>query len=271
MVAKRKRRHRILTFPDGGQPRANQRILLTGASGSLGRELAIRLAGPGASLVLWGRNAERLGQLAAQVRAAGAEAEVCLIDISDSDAALAALRTQDDHQPFGVALLVAGQGDTLAPGTLVESPEQVSRMLRTNFVAPAAMASCLAERMASRGYGRIAFVGTAAADHSLPFAASYSASKAGLARFADALRLAVGAHGVRVTLISPGFFSGDVAGVAGRPGEISAAIVAERMIEAVQAGRAELVVPRWFLLLRWLDRLLPRFVRDRLLLSLRLP
>lgn len=181
------------------------------------------------------------------------------------------MRAQDDADPIDVALLVAGQGDTRPPGAIVESPEQVSRLLRTNFVAPAAMASCLAERMAARGQGRIALVGTAAADHSLPFAASYSGSKAGLARFADALRLAVRAHGVSVTLISPGFFSGDPAHGAARPSEIPAGVVADRMIAAVLSGRAELVVPRWFLLLRWLDRLLPRFVRDRILLSLRLP
>lgn len=172
-----------------------------------------------------------------------------------------------------MALFVAGQGDTLAPGALVEDPEQVSRLVLTNFAAPAAMAACLADRMAARGAGRIGVVGTAAASHSLPFAASYAGSKAGLARFTDALRLAVADRGVSVTLVSPGFFSGADAGAAAspRPGEIAAGIVAERMIEAVLAGRAEIVVPRRFLLLRWFDQLLPRVLRDRVLLSLRLP
>ncbi|MBU2588064.1 MAG: SDR family NAD(P)-dependent oxidoreductase, partial [Alphaproteobacteria bacterium] len=129
------------------------------------------------------------------------------------------------------------------------------------------------ERMVHRGHGRIGLVGTAAASHSLPFAAAYAGSKAGLARFADALRLAVKHHGVSVTLISPGFFAASDSKIAGssRPGEIPVAIVAERMIAAVTKGQAELVVPRRFLLLRWLDRLLPRALRDRLLLSLRLP
>ena len=77
-----------------------------------------------------------------------------------------------------------------------------------------------------------------------------------------------------MTLITPGFFAARArAGAAprSRPGEISAGIVAERAIAAVMAGKAEVVVPRRFLLLRWLDGLLPRFLRDRLLLSLRLP
>ncbi|ASJ89787.1 SDR family NAD(P)-dependent oxidoreductase [Porphyrobacter sp. CACIAM 03H1] len=245
------------------------RVLVTGASGTLGRRLALRLARPGMRLSLWARDLNALSFLAWQCRAAGAEVGVCALDLTDIDAALIALETQDAAEPFDIALLVAGRGDTLPPGALVEPPTQIVRLAQTNFVAPAAMAALLADRMAVRGRGRIALVGTAAASHSLPFAAGYAGSKAGLARFADALRLAVAGRGVSVTLVSPGFFA-DAAALS-RPGEIAADMVAERMIAAVMAGKAELVVPRRFLLLRWFDRLLPRPLRDRILLSLRLP
>lgn len=244
-------------------------VLLTGASGSLGRALALRFARPGVMLSFWARSEAALDALAALCRERGAEVVVCALDLTDVDAALMALQTQDAANPFDIALLVAGQGDTLPPGALVEPPAQIIRLAQTNFVAPAAMAALLAERMAARGSGRIALVGTAAASHSLPFAAGYAGSKAGLARFADALRLAVAGRGVSVTLVSPGFFADEAA--LSRPGEIAAATVAERMIAAVMAGKAELVMPRRFLLLRWFDRLLPRPLRDRVLLSLRLP
>ncbi len=248
---------------------ATCRILLTGASGLLGRELALRLARPGIRLSLWARNSAALADLATECYAAGAEVDACALDVTDVDEALITLATQDDDDPFDIALFVAGVGDTLPPDALVEHPQQVVRLAQTNFVAPAALASLLADRMANRGTGRIAIVGTAAAWHSLPFAGSYSASKAGLARFADALRLAVKGRGVSVTLVSPGFFADGAALT--RPGEIPVGIVADRMIAAMMAGKAELVVPRRFLLLRWLDLLLPRPIRDRILLSLRLP
>ncbi|MFM7349538.1 MAG: SDR family NAD(P)-dependent oxidoreductase [Erythrobacter sp.] len=256
-----------------GPPCPECHILATGASGALGREVTIRLARPGVRLSLWGRNMDRLEETAALCRARGAEAEVHAIDLRDTTAALALLRACDDCHPFAEAYLVAGLGDTLPAGRIAEDPEQVIRLLEANLVAPAAMASFLAERMAARGAGRIALIGTAAASHSLPFAASYSGSKAGLARYADALRLAVKSRGVTVTLVSPGFFapSGPGAATPSRPGEIGADRVAERTIAAVASGAAELVVPRRFLLLRWLDRLLPRPLRDRVLLSLRLP
>ncbi|WP_296721689.1 SDR family oxidoreductase [Erythrobacter sp.] len=251
----------------------NTHIFVSGASGTLGRELAIRLARPGVHLSLWGRNEARLSEVADRCREHGARADIRSVDLANLVNALDALNHEDNLSPFDLAFLVAGQGDTLLPGEVIEDPYQVARLGHANFVAPAAMASALAARMTTRGAGRIGLVGTAAASHSLPFAAAYAGSKAGLARYADALRLAVRKHGVSVTLITPGFFAaaqGDHS-VTRRPGEISAGIVAERMIAAVASGRAEVVVPRRFLLLRWLDRLLPRPLRDRLLLSLRVP
>jgi short-subunit dehydrogenase len=228
----------------------------------------VRIARPGLRLTLWARDAERLEATAALCRARGAEVIVQRVDIADLEPMLAALAAGDTALPFTAAYLVAGLGDTLPPEAVVEGPAQVIRLGQTNFVASAAMAALLAERMAARGAGQIGVIGTAAASHSLPFAASYAGSKAGLARYTDALRLAARPHGVRVTLISPGFFN---AGGPPRPGEIPASQVAERAIAAVEAGVAECVVPRRFLLLRWLDRILPRRLRDHILRGLRLP
>jgi len=228
---------------------------------------------PGINISLWGRNTARLKEVADVCRACGALVEVHSLDLANLDAALEVLKEEDATDPFDLAFLVAGLGDTLPSDAIVEDPAQVARLCQVNFTTPAAMAAMLAGRMAARGRGRIALVGTAAAAHSLPFAAAYAGSKAGLARYADALRLSVRDHGVSVTLVTPGFFEDAQSGgtPASRPGEIPAGKVADKMIAAVLAGRAELVVPRRFLLLRWLDRLLPRPLRDRLLLSLRLP
>lgn len=262
-----------MTTKPGLESFVETRVFISGATGTLGCELALRLAHPGVRLSLWGRNEARLSEIALRCRESGAQVNVRSLDLVHLDSVLEALCDEDDADPFDLALLVAGQGDTLRAGAIVEDPHQVSRLAHANFVAPAAMASAMAARMAARGHGRIGLVGTAAASHSLPFAAAYAGSKAGLARYADALRLAVRDQGVSVTLISPGFFAAAKSDGAApsRPGEVAAGMVAEQMIAAVKAGRAELVVPRRFLLLRWFDRLLPHSLRDRILLSLRLP
>ncbi len=246
------------------------RILITGASGAIGGALARRLAAPGTQLLLWGRDATRLTVIAAICRAAGATVEFRQIDLVDTVATLAAIASDDLVAPIDMALLVAGQGDAVAPGQIVEPAEQVARLAVVNFAGPAALAAALATRMVGRGQGRILLVGSAAAFHALPHAPTYAGSKAGLARFAEALRLAVAPHGVVITLVSPGFI--DWAG-GGRP--VPRALLlpledaARRILAAFDAGVGHAIIPRRFALLRLLDRLLPAAARDALLRQFR--
>jgi short-subunit dehydrogenase len=248
-------------------------ILLTGASGNLGGELARQLARPGVSLALWGRNSSRLEAAAQECRAKGATATLRILDLGDIDQALAALADEDTASPFDTVLLVAGQGDTQSAGQILEHAEQVARQCHVNFTSPSAMAACIAARMCARGQGRIGIIGSAAGFHSLPFAPSYAGSKAGLARFTDALRLAAKRHGVTITLVAPGFIAAPPGSAARppRPLEIPAEKVATDIIAAVMSGRAELIVPKRFKALRWLDAILPRMLRDRLLSALPAP
>lgn len=221
-------------------------------------------------LLLWGRNQAELAISADLCRAAGAQAITRSLDLTDSEAAIAAAEATDEAEPIDLVLLAAGLGDVQAPGALVEDAAQVARLGLVNFVAPCAIAATLARRMAARGGGRIVLIGSAAAFHALPFAAAYAGSKAGLARFADALRIGVAKHGVRVTLVSPGFIDT----VAGRKVEgpkpllMQPEAVAAHIARAAERGQGHLVLPRPFMMLRLLDRLLPRALRDRLLLSL---
>lgn len=256
--------------PGGAVP---DRILITGASGGLGRALAMHYAGPGRRLILWGRDPDRLAATARMCRAAGADATIRSVDQADIPAALAHLADEQAAGPIGLALLVAGLGNIRAADDLVEDATQVARTGLVNFVATAALAAALARTMATRGAGRIVLVGSAAAFHALPFAPAYAGSKAGLARFAEALRIEVRRHGVGVTLVSPGFIDTalDRTVPDKRPFVISAAQAAARIAAAVDRGSAHAIFPWPFVVLRWVDRLLPRPLRDRLLGSLTPP
>jgi short-subunit dehydrogenase len=248
-------------------------ILVTGASGGLGGAVARFYAAPGARLSLWGRDPARLETIAQTCRAAGAQVTVRSLDIADVPAALAALREEDAADAFDMVLFCSGRGDVRAAEARIEDAAMVAQLGTVNFTAPAAMAAAIAERMTARGHGRIVLVGSAAAFHALPFAAAYSGTKAGLARFADALRLAARPHGVSVTLVSPGFID-TAAGrkVPGpRPMLMAPEAVAAMIARAAAAGKAHLVLPWPFLALRWFDRLLPRPLRDRVLAALTPP
>ena len=251
-------------------PIGNPSIFLTGASGSLGRAIALQHAQPGARFRLWGRNKDRLASTAEAVISRGAAALQTHFDLTDPQAAAEMLCAQDETEKFDIVYLVAGTGETRAAGALVEDPVLITRMALVNYVAPAAMASAIAARMAQRGGGRIVIIGSAAGHHSLPFAASYSSSKAGLARFADALRLAVEPHGVSVTLAAPGFINTPTARARSqnRPFEIEVEEAARRIVHAGAKGVAHYVTPWPFRAMHAVDALLPNAVRDRILAKL---
>ena len=216
---------------------------------------------------LWGRDSDKLTETAAAVMAKGATERSTVFDLTDVEAATKELLEQDETERFNIAYLVAGSGEIRPEGALVESTEQITRMALVNYAAPAAMAAALADRMAKRGGGRIVLIGSAAGHHSLPSAPAYSSSKAGLARFADALRLGVNTHGVSVTLAAPGFIDTPKTRPQAdqRPFEISIEEAAKRIIQAGEQGKRHYVTPWQFRALQALDTLLPAPLRDALL------
>lgn len=247
---------------------AGEHVAVIGASGELGQALARALAREGARLSLWGRDPGRLAAISADCLALGATAaETIQADFSDAAPAIERLEAVDRMHPLDMVIFAQGLGDVRPAGAVIDDPATVDRLVRVNFLAPAAMAAAMAEAMARRCRGRIVFVGSAAAFHALPFAASYASSKAGLARFAEALHIAMEPHGVAVRLISPGFI--DTA--AGRrtsgpkPLLMTADQAAAAILRAARGRRFHSVLPWPFRLVRLFDRLMPRAVRGYLL------
>ena len=248
-------------------PLGSPSILLTGASGSLGRALALHHAALGVRLNLWGRDSGKLAETSGQALALGASVCETCFDLTDAIGAAEKLVEQDESDCFDIAYLVAGTGETRTPGALVEDPELIVQTAQVNYTAPAVMAATLAGRMAERGSGRIVLIGSAAGHHSLPFASAYASSKAGLARFSAALRIAVKPHGVSVTLAAPGFIDTPVARTRSGavPFKLPVDEAARRIVRAGEKGARHYVTPWPFRVVHALDRLLPATLRDGLL------
>ncbi|HEY8125016.1 MAG TPA: SDR family oxidoreductase [Methylocystis sp.] len=182
------------------------RILITGASSGIGRALAFAYAREGASLVLLGRDAERLEGAARACVAAGAEAaETHLADVRDREAMARIIRSAHEKRPIDILVANAGVATGLSPGQLVETPEAVRAMLKINVdgvfntVEPAILPMC------ARKSGRIAIVGSMAGVRALPHSPAYCAAKACVHMWADSLRAQLAPHGVHVALIVPGY------------------------------------------------------------------
>ncbi|MFT8611483.1 SDR family NAD(P)-dependent oxidoreductase [Gluconobacter oxydans] len=242
-------------------------VLITGGSSGIGAALALQYARPGTHLTLWGRNAARLEDVAAQVIRRGASAEILSLDLCRTDDALTALRKADDARQIDILILGAGLGDIRPEGALTETAEQVRDISLVNFTTPATLATEMASRMAARKAGRIALIGSVAAFHDLPVATAYSGSKAGLARFSTALHAAMTPHHVSVTLISPGYVDTPMSQrlEGARPFLVSTRRAARMITHAIGQGRAHLLFPWPFTVARFLEMIVPRAIVHRLL------
>ena len=84
------------------------------------------------------------------------------------------------------------------------TPEEIDRALAVNLRAPIQLARLLIEPLAARRDGHLVFVGSLSGKSAGPHSSLYSATKFGLRGFALSLRQDLAAHGVGVSLVSPG-------------------------------------------------------------------
>ena len=217
---------------------AGRTVLLTGATGGLGRAIARRLHREGASLVLTGRRVEVLESLAAET---GARAVA--VDLTDPPAVE---RLAADHADVDV--LVANAGLPGSGHILSFSVEQIDRALAVNLRAPMVLARIIGARMVARGEGHMVFISSLSGKAATPRTSVYAATKFGLRGFAAALRQDVRRSGVGVSAVFPGFvreagmFADSGAKLPPGVGTSTPDEVADAVVRAVERNRGEIDV-----------------------------
>jgi short-subunit dehydrogenase len=172
-------------------------VLLTGATGGLGRAIAEKLAARGCHLVLSSRKADELVALAESLPGDGHRVVVADLALEG-----AAERLVDDAGD--VDILVANAG-LPASGRLEKfTQEQIERAIRVNLESPVKMARELFPPMVDRGSGHLVFMSSISGKAATARASLYAATKFGLRGFAFCLRDDLRGTGVGVSVISPG-------------------------------------------------------------------
>lgn len=224
-----------------------RRVVITGASGAIGGALALAYAAPGVTLFLQGRRADRLAALAGQCRARGAQAQVGVLDVADEPALRAWLRGICRHAPPDLLVVAAGMNISLAPGRAAEDAGEARRLMEVNVQAAIATVDAVAPAMRARGSGQIALLGSLAAFRGLPQVPSYSASKAAIKAYGEAMRDVLAADGVWLSVVMPGYVDSSMC--RGMPGPKPFLWQPPRAARAIRRGlrarRARIVFPFW--------------------------
>ncbi|MBX3490791.1 SDR family NAD(P)-dependent oxidoreductase [Parvibaculum sp.] len=184
-------------------------VVITGAGGGIGAALANVYAAPGVTLGLIGRDEAKLNRVAGECRARGATAEIRVADVTTPEIE-DVLRAFDAAHPIDLLIANAGVTSGVSAASGLEPWDAALRTAETNFVGALRTIAPVAERMAARGRGQIAGIGSLAALAPLPYSPAYSASKAGLETYVLALRHLLAPKGVRLNVVTLGYVETDM-------------------------------------------------------------
>ena len=184
------------------QPLAGKVALVTGAGRGIGREIALRLARDGASIIVHYNGSEAGAQdTAALIREAGGTATVRRADIARRGE-VAAMFAAIDADPGRLDIVVNSSGVS-AGGSLAELDDATFEwMLGVNLKGPLYVASEAAKRLGEGG--RIINLSSTLAEFPIAGAGIYSATKAALQSFTRSWAMELGKRGVTVNCVIPG-------------------------------------------------------------------
>ncbi|WP_407688869.1 SDR family NAD(P)-dependent oxidoreductase [Mycobacterium sp. HUMS_1102779] len=239
-------------------------ILILGGRSEIGVELARRLA-PGATVVLAARNADRLDEQVATLKAAGAAAvhteEFDADDLTSHGPFVASV--VDQHGPITTAVLAFGVlGDQARAET---DAAHAAAIVRTDFVAQVSMLTHLATTMRQAGKGSLVVFSSVAGIRVRRANYVYGSAKAGLDGFASGLSDALHGSGVSLLIVRPGFVIGRMTqGMSPAPLSSTPQQVAEATAHALAKGRRTVWIPWALRPVFFAMRLLPQFVWRRM-------
>lgn len=244
-----------------------QRVLITGATSGLGREMALQCARAGAKVAVTGRRSERLQETLGEIQRAGGEG---LALVGGVENLLEVKRHYETiAQKWGGldwAILNAGTAETMNARQF--SAENCRRTFSINVFGVANWLEMIIPGMIAQGGGTIAGIASIAAFRGLPNGA-YSASKAALVTLLESVRVDLHGTGVSVVTVCPGYVKSEMTGDK-EPGSMPFLLETEdgarRILNGIEKG-ARMVAFPWQLSLpvRYLLGAMPGFIFDRLI------
>lgn len=203
----------------GSDPAAPRRVLVTGASGGIGRAVAVALAEQGFAPSLgWRSGKAEAEETAAQVRLAGVEPELLRFDVADRAATAEVLEAdRAAHGPYYGVVCNAGVRDDAALPAL--RGEQWDRVLRTNLDGFYNVMQPLVMPMvrAHRG-GRVVAISSVAGLVGHRGQVNYAASKAGLIGAVKSLAQELAKRRITVNCVAPGLIETEMTASVDREG-----------------------------------------------------
>jgi 3-oxoacyl-[acyl-carrier protein] reductase len=208
--------------------------LITGASRGIGRACVEALASAGYRIVLAARSLDRLEETAGAVRAAGREAFVIEIDVSNAESIASGISRASKE--FGrIEILVNNAGITKDSLAVRMKQADWEIVLQTNLSGSFYVIQQVLPGMMRERWGRIVNISSVVGEMGNPGQANYVASKAGLIGLTKSLAQEVGSRNITVNAIAPGFIETEM--TQGLSAELKQKLLEETPLKRIGAAQ----------------------------------
>jgi len=221
-------------------------IMITGASSGLGEGMARHLARRGHRLALCARRRDRLDALAAEL--AAMPSGIPLVEELDvTDYASVPVVIDRIASKLGrIDVIIANAGVAINTPIGKGNFDAVRRTIETNLLGAIATIEAAVELFRKQGGGHIVGISSVAAARGMKGQGAYSASKAGLSRYLEALRAETVGDNIRVTDLAPGYIDTDLnRSIPNRPFLVTAERGTEILADMIEKQVGFRYVPSW--------------------------
>jgi len=242
-----------------------RRIIITGASEGIGRELSLHYARKGFKLFLMARNEERLSMLYQEIESAGGEASYAVCDVSERGQVKEAfLKGVEYLRTVDIAILNAAVSINNPFNNF--SIDDFQKVFRINVDGMAFCLDSIVPIMKQQGAGIIAGVSSIADSRGFPGAGPYSASKAAVTTLLESARVELSHFGIKVITVRPGFVRTNMVKVNNfnMMFMLDAPVAAEIIANGIARGRPIVSFPWQTALSSWFLKLVPPIIFDRI-------
>lgn len=247
----------------------NKCVVITGASGGIGKEVARKAAEQGARVVLLARNTDKLEELRNELNSQyGDVAYSYTLDVSDMKK-IVEVFTEIYAKVGEIDVLVNNAGY----GTFKEVDEtdtdEIQAMFRVNVIGLMACTKMVVPAMKRRKFGHIINVASMAGKIATPKSTLYSSTKFAVIGYSNALRLEVMRDGIHVTTVNPGPIATNFFNIADESGTyvkniekfiLQPEYVADKIVSAMLTKKREINLPRFMNAISKIHTLFPNTV-----------
>ena len=249
----------------------NKRIIITGASSGIGKQLCFELAEYNPHLILMARNLEALEQVRSELISANPDLSEPIIiscDISNETVVKNALK-QLSLEKHPIDILINNAGIGIYGPIKNTAPQDFQQIMNVNFLGAVNLTYHTLPHFPENRPGMIVFVSSIAAFYGMPCYAAYSASKAALRSFSQTLRAELGNTKISVLHVAPDytqtrFFRNEkfLPGAHLRHDKMAKADdVARQIVQQMKRNKAEVALSLRGKLIGKVQALFPGFVR----------